>query len=292
MRVTLAVAIAGAALLHACRPSFEPATWVDGFRVLTVKAEPPEIAVGETTTLSVLAVDTAGGPVSVSWALCLLPPNPATGESVSRDCLTTDADAALLPLGAGLSTTLVMPDEPAINLGQPDSTGGVYVPVRLEAEGGGKLVAAVYRLRYGHGTVPNQNPVIAGVYLVPAGASDASVDALPALDETTPPEVRAGDVLTLRAAFTPESAETYEAPEGGDLDAGTAPKTELLSATWFATAGRFSVDTTGTEKPDTVLKLDAHLPAAGTDGALIDLWVVGRDDRGGVDHVHRTLLLR
>jgi hypothetical protein len=42
-------------------------------------------------------------------------------------------------------------------------------------------------------------------------------------------------------------------------------------------------------KPDTTLKLDKYLPASGTP---IDIWVVARDERGGTDALHRTLIYR
>ncbi|MGZ3441640.1 MAG: hypothetical protein ACXVDD_19100, partial [Polyangia bacterium] len=77
-----------------------------------------------------------------------------------------------------------------------------------------------------------------------------------------------------------------------DGDPRTTPPrtaTETVRISWFTTAGSFDNDVTGVAKPDTTLTLDKHLPAADT---LIDLWVVARDERGGIDVKHATLMFR
>jgi hypothetical protein len=77
-----------------------------------------------------------------------------------------------------------------------------------------------------------------------------------------------------------------------DGDPRTTPPrsvTETVRISWYTTAGEFDTDVTGPAKPDTTLKLDKHQPAPGT---TIDLWVVARDDRGGSDVMHRTLLFQ
>jgi hypothetical protein len=101
------------------------------------------------------------------------------------------------------------------------------------------------------------------------------------LDEASPPTVRADESLTLQAAIADGSVETYVPPLGG------MPVPEALQTSWFSTAGRFSRERTdNTEEPTTVLELRETLPAA---GAVIDLYAVTRDGRGGVTYVHRAL---
>ena len=87
--------------------------------------------------------------------------------------------------------------------------------------------------------------------------------------------VSAGDALALSVALAPGSAETYVAADGSTT-------TELITTSWFATAGNLSVQKTSEMQPETVLHLDQRLPAS---GATIDLGpsaattVVGRTMR-------------
>jgi hypothetical protein len=186
-----------------------------------------------------------------------------------------------------------MPERDLEQLGLPDATWGFYLPVRAQVRAGAAAVDAIYRLRYSLGLVPaNGNPTLAGVYLVP-GEQNAPLSPaeLVPLDEASPPEVHVGDRLILRAAFTPDSAEDYLVLEGDPRAQETRPVTEILRVFWFATAGDFSEDATGGDRPDTVLTLTQRLPSVGPDGAVVDLWVVGREERGGTDFTHRTLRL-
>lgn len=287
MRRRLLVLAASVPLI-ACRGSFDPASYVNGLRVLSVQAEPPEIPPGQTSTLRALVVDTDGAAVELAWAACMLGPTPASAEPVNLDCIRSQAAPYLVPLGSGPMVQATMPDVPPTTFGLPDDTSGFYLPVRLVARAGGGQVTAVYRLRYGLGTPPNHNPALASVAFVAASPGPAPAE----LDESNPPVVHAGDVLTLRATFAPGSAETYTVLNPNPNDPSpTRQVTELLSVNWFATGGSLSEATTGEAKPDTKWRADKHLPTAGPEGAIIDLWIVGQDERGGADFTHRTLRL-
>jgi hypothetical protein len=250
-----------------------PATYVTGLRVLAVKADPPQVAPGETTTLSLLAVDTAGGVIAASWNQCLVPPR--AGEAVSVDCV--NGTASLQPVGEGTTVTATMPQVSADALGGADATGGVYLPLVAQVTGGADALTTVYRLRLAQvGQPANSNPQIAAVL------GRLGSDAPAPLEETAPLTVSAGDALSLSVALAPGSAETYVAANGSTT-------TELITTSWFATAGNLSVQKTSEMQPETVLHLDQRLPAA---GATIDLWAVSRDERGGTDYAHRTLSFR
>ncbi len=270
--------ILGAAFLCACGTSFDPASFVDGMRVLAVKAEPPEVAPGQATTLTALAVDTSGAPIQLSWDACTEPPLPGKGP-VNPDCFVLDPAPYLLPLGAGPTITADVPQVAPAIFGPPDASGGLYLPIRARARFASGLVDTAYLLRLANGTAPNHNPRLTGVFVVPATGSPV------ALDEASPLEVHAGDRITLRAQFSDDSAETYPIVLPGQA----STVTELLRASWFATGGSLSEAVTGELKPDTIWRADKHLPAT---GAVIDLYVVGRDERGGTDFLHRALVLR
>jgi len=266
------------ALACACSASFTPASHVQGLRVLGIKAEPPEVAPGGATALTVLAVDTSGSAVEVSWLACTEPALVGTGP-INPACFGTGTEPFLVPLGSGLSLQALLPAVVPSEFGPPDASGGLYLPVVLHASSASGAVAAAYGLRLAQGgETPNQNPQLTGIFLVPSSGAPTP------LDEATPLEVHAGDALTLEAEFSADSAETYAGAPGQP-----ATLTEILSASWFATGGSFSEAVTGLPKPDTVWSANQDLPPV---GSTIDLWVVGRDNRGGTDWLHRTLVLR
>lgn len=266
-------------LLSGCSTSFEPPSFLSGLRILAVKAEPPEIAPGDATTMMGLAVDTRGDAVALTWAACTVPALPNLG-SINPDCFTGGPAPYLAALGSGPSIQAVVPDVNVADFGPPDASGGIYLPVILEAQASGATVNAAYHLRLARAEPPNNNPTLAAVLVVPADGSAPITT-----DEAVPIEVGSGDKVTLRAIFTDGSSETYGLTGPGQ----SGSTTEVLRVSWFATAGSWSEDATGQSQPDTVWRADSHLPAA---NAPIDIYVVGRDDRGGTDYLHRTLVVR
>jgi hypothetical protein len=267
------VIVITAALWAGCTTSPDPpVSFVAGLRVLAVQAEPPQVAAGATSQLTLLAVQTAGLPVDATWARCTLAPR--MGEAVNPGCVT--GTAALEPLGAGLSIAVTMPQVTAADLGQPDATGGVYVPFVAHVSDGADEVTVVERLRLADAAPANSNPEIASVDVIDAEGGVSS------LDPAAPTVVHAGDALTLGATFAPASDEPY-------LGRGGAPMIEMLTTSWFCTAGALSVQRTGASQPHTVLLLDANLPKPGEN---IDLFAVVHDERGGVGYTHRSLALR
>lgn len=261
-------------LLGACNKSFTPADHVEGLRVLAIKAEPPEAAPGAMTTLTALAVDTSGAAISVDWAACTEAAIPGTGI-VNPDCLQKDTAAFLAELGAGTPLAATVPMIDPNIFAPPDASGGLYLPIRARVSTSGDRIDVIYQMRFGQSTMPNHNPTLASVEVVAADGTTAP------LDEATPLAVSSGQAITVRATFTPESVETYTG-QGKML-------TEQLRVSWFATGGTFSEPVTGIPKPDTVWTAVDPLP---TSGSIIDVWVVGRDERGGTDFVHRVFQLR
>jgi len=253
-----------------------PVTFVAGLRVLGIKAEPPEVPAGASSSVEALAVNTNGATPVAAWNACMQPPLP--GQIVNPNCVETTAAPYLQPIGNGLSITATMPQVTASALGEPDASGGVYLPLVADvtAPPNGTGITAVYRLRL-LGTAPaNTNPTIASVYLLdPSGA-------MTALDPSSSTPVASGAALSLGVTFAPGSSETY-------IAADETATTETLTTSWFCTAGNFSVEKTSDTQPQTVLSLNQRLPAV---GSSIDLWAVARDERGGTDFAHRVLQLQ
>jgi len=286
---TLAVALSLAAA--GCTSSFDPASFVDKLRLLAVKAEPPDVAPGQATMLTATAVNPTGSAPTITWDACLLPPPPATGEAVNQDCIAlAEGDPSLLPFGQGDSVAATMPMVSPSNIGLPDQTNGFYLPVRLRLDADGSSLVAFFQLRIFFGIpspTPNHNPSLTGIFTVPE--ADAGADEASPLDPTTPAPVHENYQLHLRALLTPDSQEAYTVYDGDPRTTPPRSVTETVRISWYTTAGRFTNDVTGVDKPDTTLILDKHLPASGTP---IDLWVVARDERGGSDVLHRALLFQ
>ena len=256
-----------------CTPEDEPPrTLIVKPRVLAIEAEPPSTAPGESTTVSALIVGAGGETPTVSWVRCRRAPRP--GDAINPDCF--DAGAAYVePIGEGPTITTAMPaDVTADALGEPDASGGVYLPLIARVAVAGQTLLASYRLRLATTDDVNHNPGLTGVLVVDADGTTSP------LDPANPPVVRTGDQLILKPALAAGSAESYPAALGD----GTAA--EILLTSWFSNAGRFSQERTDDTQPTTVLQLDDLLPVP---GATIDLFAVTRDDRGGAAYVHQTL---
>ena len=266
--------VASLSLGAGCTPDDElPRTLIVKPRVLAIKAQPPSVAAGETTTVTVLIVGTGAETPAVSWVRCRRAPRP--GDAINPDCFDPAHADLLEPIGEGPTITTEMPaDVTTEALGQPDASGGVYLPLIARVTVAGQSLLGSYRLRLSTPGDVNRNPGLTGVLSVNADGSGT------AIEEASPPVVKAGDQLTLQPELADGSAETYPAALGD----GTA--TEILLSSWFSTAGRFSQERTDATQPRTVLELSDPLPAPGD---LIDLYAVTRDDRGGTEYVHRRL---
>jgi hypothetical protein len=297
-----------AASVAACEPNLDQRTsTVTGPRVLAVQSTPAEAAPGAPVALATLVVDPSG-PVTTGpfdWAFCtdrnpldnLGPVNPA--------CALPTGDA-FVELGAAASATgavptdackLFGPDAPTAMEGQPpgrpvdpDTTGGYYQPVRLVAAT--DVAVGLVRITC---DVPGASPE----QLSTLAASDHP-NTNPAIDSVTDPAlgplvaaatgtntVGPSQRLDLRAAWATCDA-TMASCTGSEayayLDAQThavVQAREQMRVSWFATGGAFDDDRTGRAATDATPYTDNGWTAPAATGD-VNLWVVLRDDRGGV----------
>jgi len=296
-----------AALAAGCKPDVgSPPSLVAAPQLLAIRQTPPEVTPGATATFEALVGDVGGTlPIDIAWTLCTTPKPPAETNNVSQACVTMPDSELPAPGQVMLSIpanacSLFGPDPPPVTPPvrprDPDATGGYYVPVRADtqASDGTDLlafaferiqcnlanapadVARMYNMTY----LPNVAPVIADVVLDPDGApvtllaaNGASPDGL---------VVPSGVAVTLRLAWTPQSAETYVRYDAGSR-ALITPR-EALRVSWFTTAGAYAHDRTGRtgDEPDVTTDNVWTAPVVATP-ALVHFWVVLRDERGGVD---------
>jgi len=284
----LARALVLTVLLGGCGGDFpDDEHLVAGLRVLGARATPAEVAPGGAVRLEALVVDPrATTPIAVAWTACLLPPVSGSG-AVNDDCsapetaagpATDGAVAARVALGVGAALAATLPTFSPALLGVADATASLYLPLHLRAATADASVDAIFRLRVTDAAAPaappNQNPVLARVGVVAPLQAD--------LDGPGVTAVPAGARLTLRADFAAGSAEPYHAP---DCDGEGRCRTEVLDVTWFSTAGHLDPGRTG-DGVDATLDLSVYPPAA---GAVVDVWAVAHDQRGGSAFAHGQL---
>jgi hypothetical protein len=290
----IAIAFAG------CKPDLgSPASFVAGLRILGVKTDPPEVTPGMPVKTDLLAVEPGGRvAAAAAWSLCLAHKPPAENNVVAHDCAVGGKD--LMPLaetGPAITVTIPSnacslngPDAPPTKPGEPplrardaDVTGGYYQPigVRVGTMQGFVLerigcnlpnvsleVVKEFQGRY----KANQNPVFTrlsanGVELAPGGMVAALT-------------VSSGQTVTFEAAWTPESREIFPVYEVGRQ--AVVDHAEELTVSWFVTAGELDRDRTGTTEAETQSSIVNGWIAPPSAGP-VHLWVVLRDNRGGLD---------
>jgi hypothetical protein len=212
-----------------------------------------------------------------------------------------------------------MGDEPVGRAVDPDPTGGFYQPLRLydpttshyatfeervscSLPGVTQGEFASWNRRYRR----NQNPAVDALS-VPA--SDATI--APAADDQAAYSVKAGETLTLRASW-PECGDGSACEDGicgfdetvmscaadckpsrgcggaehylyYDLDQHSfVERREGMRVAWFATAGSFRDARTGREESDAGSSFSDNEWTAPSQSGEVRLWIVLRDDRGGV----------
>ncbi len=289
-------------LASACSsPQFTQEWLVDRTRVLAVRAEPPEAAPGAMITLSALVVDPNGEP-EVAWVACTVPidcPDYAAVQALAGTDTSTltaeelaawQADAAaagFLAFGAGLSPTLLVsgggpPDGPP-DTGPPD-TGppDTDVPDSGSADTGARPTTS--ELTIVLDVVPAGNS-LADVTLGDAAATEIATKSVTVSDSEAPnanPVVAAlrfdgesgatvsrGAVIPLEATLTDGSTESY-------VDADGETQTEKPTFGYYVSGGSLMQSSASADNPE------VSWTAPETTGT-VNVWVVVRDGRGGMD---------
>ena len=188
---------------------------------------------------------------------------------------------------------------------------GMPVVFQLRVRAGDEIVDTIKRVIFWSHALndqqrPNQLPVIPGVAAFDRRDPDTAepVDAVTALEIGTPRDVPGDGVWILPASATTGATALAEPYVTAVLDRVTGDvrpdvvARETLSYQFFATAGTFSPFQTSSEPPPGVTATRVHTESKyqppppkerPTDGADVTIWIVVRDDRGGVWWEERTL---
>lgn len=253
---------------------------VSGPRILAVLADPAEAAPGEQVHYRALLV-AADGPhtgTRVRWSLCQTPRAQRENGSVSAACADRDEQ----PLETHeLELDAIIPRDACARFGSetalgqrpldPDHTGGYYQPLRLSVD---DLPSTIVRQRitcplsnapidvaqrFNQRYTPNQAPAIAALRIF-LGDEELSADALPAHAK-----------VRLELTLAQEAREIYPLYDALHGRLGTAR--EQLDVRWYTTSGELSSDN------------ELSTPGAGA----FWLWLVVRDDRGGVSALEQPV---
>jgi len=282
----------GCVLAAGCRPDLgAPASLVDSARVLAVRGDPPESALRAMVSYRLLLASPEGtvADPAAEWAFCTAQRPLTENNIVSPDCTgegkTVDLGGpsasiqAETPMDAcalfGPDTKSAEPGQPPLRPRDPDVTGGYYQPLRVR--------------------VPEVNDFAFGLERVTCNLANAPIEVAqefvrryrpnqnPMLREVTPvpgSRVAPGERVTLEASWTPESAETF--PVFDLTVRALVDHREAIRVSWFATAGKFDHDRTGTGENDPGSSSSNQWLAPAEPG-VVHFWVVLRDSRGGID---------
>jgi hypothetical protein len=312
----LARAVALLLATGACGDFEDPSLVLD-LRVLGMRSEPPEVMIdpavftpGEQPSFDfvpavqvcALLADPAE-PRRLVWTMRMCP------RTRSRRC--DEPDEPTFPLGSGViddpdeggtgpcasitaGPDLLMVGAAAVGLDELGGFGSIAVQVELrvqpEAAPPETAVYAAKAARYA-AQIPaertaNRNPGLDGI-LGRRGEEDAGGPLPPGrCGQTSAPEVTAGERIELAPIEAAGARESYLLPT---FDGRSRAFVENLRYAWYATAGSWSRDTTGGPKDavgnepplDTAWTAPSDPTVVG-DGLDVQLWVVQRDERGGV----------
>ncbi|HTU59119.1 MAG TPA: hypothetical protein VMF89_11810 [Polyangiales bacterium] len=248
-------------------------------RVLALRSDPAEAAPGQRVSLSILAADNGGPLLDSDFRLSFC----RTPKSLGDNRLASDACAQRVEQAiSGFSGVVPAdacarfgPNVPAgVRPSDPDITGGYYQPIRIaraEVEAVGVLrlicpltdaplaITRAYRERY----TANQSPVLRELSITHNG-EPVELGAIPVRSQ-----------LQLHSGWSVASEEPYVVYDRGERS--LKDRTEALRLAWFTSSGSLAEDTTSAR--DAVNQyLTPDQPG------LVHIWLVLRDDRGGVSY--------
>lgn len=302
------------ALLAACEQSFTPYHELEGFRVLSIRADQPALREGETTTLEALTFLERGDPADVrfAWSWCPL----RLPSSEGGHCALTEAQVEELLDAPPGSVSFDLGDEPTATFAYPgaaaavraacdsqaaasearpllvDCEGGLPISIRADITHGEQTIRAQKQLRLVfEDAAPNQNPSLGEVSF----RRLAKKEAFAPWAEGETATLVLGDDYELSVDVAADAAESF-VPAATDVEPNPAARRESLFLTWFITTGSVRYARTWFIDDSTALdrlgENEWSLPKAGDEPSdTARLFLVLRDERGGVAWTERRVEL-
>ncbi|HEX4448684.1 MAG TPA: hypothetical protein VH044_18200 [Polyangiaceae bacterium] len=289
-----------------CSAEFDPSSRVTGLRVLAVKADSPYASPGSTVQLTALAVDPAGRPLQWGWGTCVDPISSQVADCIDAvdwstfeiepdapdHAVTIPPDAIdRMPASARARAsvgvvTVVCPGDLSVNSPALSiyATGALPFtcrdPATGRALGTDEYVAGVKRILV-RDTDRNANPTIAGLTWDGKDWPDSTIQSASPCSTDGNDQAECDDSLlhAVSAVAAPGSEEKGVDSFGVSFD-------EQVVVEYYATEGIFADDVRIASDP--VTKWIARKESA---GRAVTMWMVLRDDRGGVDWATRTVMV-
>lgn len=303
MRTLLFIAAAATLIAMGCQPptpaDITPASLLNSLRILAIKAEPPDVAPGQTTTLSALVInpDFNDTEIHYLWVMC----DPDLTSPLGSKCASFDlardpstffgnifspvAGVHINPFARETATYTAPADVfDSLPAEAPQRKTGVPADILLIVYVGGfdalsdptaPKVLALKTIRIAEpGPDTNTNPHI----------DEFRLNGDPVIEQLAG-DVSPGAQVELSAVPSADSQQTFirVLPDGTQKS-----EEEQLVFSWFTTGGRFdaALDVAARTKGSAPIKF--KVPSPFPDGA-IEVYAVLRDARGGMDWTRRVL---
>lgn len=295
----------------ACAPDLNiKASRVVGARVIAVRSTPAEVTPGSSVNWDAVVVTPLPTPddIQIAWVMCEAPRSPSDSITVTSACLAPLDPAqdggvlTAIPNATGASVQGSVPGDACRTIGpevpqtdamgnpqrvpDADITGGYQLPIRLTlTDASNDLDVSFDRQRvrcslanapadaareYAARYVANENPGIGTVVF--AGSPSPA-------DGTVNFGVHRGAKLPIAIQWDASAQESYVAFDPGSRT--IVDRVETLEISWYTNGGSFdhdrtTPDTKGATQSSNTLDLDADIDQP------ITVWILLRDDRGGV----------
>lgn len=311
---TLLVSTLALLALAGCGADFDPGSTVSSLRVLSVQADNPYAAPGETVRFEATSYDPEGRDIDWAWLACTTPASTSVEGCLLEIAETAGAtgEVPLLASGVGQnSVELTIPEgvldgvpveaRPSVLSGvlsiacpgtlsldlEAAAQAGSLLPFRcIDADSGAELglhdaIAGVKRV-YIREADRNQNPVIAGITFDGEPWPEDEVKEVDSCDtdEFTFDDCEGEGERRIAANISAESFEAGTDEFGRDF-------AEELVVQHYATEGIFEYEVRIGELPD-----NRWVARRSASGQELRLWFVVRDDRGGVTLAERRVRVR
>jgi hypothetical protein len=311
---TMLLSALGLLALAGCGADFDPGSNVSSLRVLSVQADNPYAAPGETVRLEATSYDPAGRDIEWAWIACETPASTSVEGCLIEIAETAVATGSVPLLASGVgqnSVELTIPEDvldgvpvdarPSVLSGvlsiacpgtlsldlQAAAQAGSLLPFRcVDAATGAELglhdaIAGVKRV-YIREADRNQNPVIASITFDGEAWPEDEVKEVDSCDtdEFTFDDCEGEGDHRIAANL---SAESFEA---GTDEFGRA-FTEEMVVQHYATEGIFEYEVRIGELPE-----NRWVARRSASGQELRIWFVARDDRGGVTLAERRVRVR
>lgn len=308
MRLTCA-SLAALVAITGCAPEFDPYNQVLGFRVLGLRAEPPQLQPEQAATVDALVT---GAAATYQWSWCPVPGAPGQCAITEDELRALAAEAGFDPealpaydLGSEPTAVFAHTIDPELLAGvcaaiagaelpegapRPECAGSFDVELRLEVSDGAETIVGVRSLGliYDEAVeVANANPQLGGAEIVLVGG-----DVRMPMGNGEVPTVARSAVYTVEVAVSEAEAELYEESQDGE----PVTRRETLTISWFFEAGEMkkmrSSFLEGTTTLENLRQNEWTAPEAEEAVDRNRFYFVLRDDRGGLDFAAGEVALR